>query len=592
MKRFTVAFVYDADLREEVNRSQKNYWYEYIREICDNLGLRPLQLSRQALGDATALAEISVLIVGDLAASQLPAGAASALEEWVKAGGVLIGMATEGLDSLFGNACSGVQKQPVDDYTIAGFFLPLSDPVCEGVHSYLHPSQKLLIFSDVRLTVPKASTPIAKYFGPNGIYMRSAAITRRDLGAGTAFYFAFHVPKTIWVLQQGRPIDKDYDGDGYLRVSDACVIRPHEIEVQYSDEIKWLLQNMIARRPVPFIYPIPPLGNKIPDALFFWGGDDEGLPVTQLYSSNFMKERGLPYHMNIMPKGGKFALTVDEARQIEANGHEIALHFNVIDGHTHPYHFTEADVRKQMALFKKVFGKTSVCSVNHWCTWTGWAEPAKWFSACGGKGDNCRIHASSPPLNPANLMGFSFGTAFPYYVYDDWRNANQKIDFILQPIVAYEVGYDNSTDKPDFEHLPKVIELAAHYHLTMNMFYHPVNIHRFGSCRAAIDEALRIIREKRIIAKHMGNDELCRWWSARSASSVSHVTMGEKSLSFECEAIYEEGMVVKLPIGEHRVRSVYGLQSSGVTKVAHEFGQNWIFVVIPKGKHMVEILLE
>ena len=589
MKSVNTAYVYDGDLRDEANRAGRNYWHEYVKEICDNIGLRAREVSRRILSDREALQEFSVLLIGDLAAAQLPSGAAEALEGWVKAGGVLIGMGTDGLDPLFGNACAGLAKQPVDDFTIAGFFSILNDPVTEGVHSYLHSSQKLMIFSDVRLTTPQAGKPLAKFYGPNGVFMGSAAVTRRDLGEGIAFYFAFNVPKTVWVLQQGRPVDKDYDGDGYLRVSDACVIRPHEIEVQYADEIKWILQNMIATRPVPFIYPSPPVGGQVPDALFYWGGDDEGVPNAQVFSSDFMKERGLPYHLNIMPKGGKFALTAAEARRIEANGHEIALHFNVIDGHTHPYAFTEDNVREQMGLFQKAFGKTSVCSVNHWCTWVGWAEPAKWFSAMGGKGDNCRIHASSPPLNPANMIGFSCGTAFPYYVYDDWRGANRRIDFVLQPIVAYEVGYSNKTDRPDFEHLPRIVELATRYHLTADMFYHPVNIHRFASCRAAIDEFLRILRERNVLAKHMGNDELCRWWSARSASKVGAATASDGVITFNCETRYVDGMVVKTPLGRHRATRVSVSGSSAATKSVQEFGQNWVFVAVPKGKHTIEI---
>ena len=202
MKAITVAFVYDGDLREEANRAGRNYWYEYIREIADNLGLRAQEVPRRVLSDKDALREISVLMIGDLTAAQLPNDAAGVLEEWVANGGVLIGMGTEGLDALFGNTCTGISKQPVDDFTIAGFLRLLDDPVTQDVHSPLHPSQKLLLFSDVRLTIPVASKPLAKFYGPNGVYMGTAAITRRDLGAGAAFYFAFHVPKTVWVLQQ------------------------------------------------------------------------------------------------------------------------------------------------------------------------------------------------------------------------------------------------------------------------------------------------------------------------------------------------------------------------------------------------------
>ena len=84
MDTIAVAFVYDSDLREGANRAGRNYWHEYIREICDNLGLRAQDISRSVLADSEALGEISVLIVGDLTAAQLPGGAAEALQKWVE----------------------------------------------------------------------------------------------------------------------------------------------------------------------------------------------------------------------------------------------------------------------------------------------------------------------------------------------------------------------------------------------------------------------------------------------------------------------------------------------------------------------------
>jgi hypothetical protein len=42
-----------------------------------------------------------------------------------------------------------------------------------------------------------------------------------------------------------------------------------------------------------------------------------------------MASRGLPYHINLMPLDGRFAMGSEEQARIERNGHEIAMHCDV-----------------------------------------------------------------------------------------------------------------------------------------------------------------------------------------------------------------------------------------------------------------------
>jgi hypothetical protein len=272
---------------------------------------------------------------------------------------------------------------------------------------------------------------LARLYDRDGHDTGNAAVTARELGKGRVFYFAFGLPQTMWVLHQGRPVDRDYDGDDKLRSADGLVIKPHSMEVAYADELLFLLQNMIGTQLHPFVHQLPPIppstlsngtergADRIPDALFFWGGDDEGSTEgIQLVASNWMKQRGLPYHINALPrKDGKFGLSVEDAKKIRANGHEISLHYNFIDGFAPRAGFTREDVLKQAAAFRRHFGTGLICSVTHHTRWTGWAEPAKWMREAGGKADNSFVHAGSPPSNPVNLLGFSFGTAFPFWFY-------------------------------------------------------------------------------------------------------------------------------------------------------------------------------
>ncbi|RJS85024.1 hypothetical protein CW702_01665, partial [Candidatus Bathyarchaeota archaeon] len=92
------AYVYDVDLKIKANKNGMNYWYEYIKEIFDQLGVKARSISRHSLKDASSLEDIDVLIIGDLPEGELSNSALDTLTEWVKSGGVLIGFATEGMD--------------------------------------------------------------------------------------------------------------------------------------------------------------------------------------------------------------------------------------------------------------------------------------------------------------------------------------------------------------------------------------------------------------------------------------------------------------------------------------------------------------
>ena len=49
MSKALVAFNYDPDIRAKENQSGRNYWHEYIKEICDRLGIEDPHLSGESL---------------------------------------------------------------------------------------------------------------------------------------------------------------------------------------------------------------------------------------------------------------------------------------------------------------------------------------------------------------------------------------------------------------------------------------------------------------------------------------------------------------------------------------------------------------
>jgi hypothetical protein len=283
---------------------------------------------------------------------------------------------------------------------------------------------------------------------------------------------------------------------------------------------------------------------------------------------------------------GKFGLTVEEHDRIVANGHETSLHYNFMDGFPHPCGFTQQDVQRQWDWFCETFRRQPIATVNHWCRWYGWAEPAKWMRAAGGRADNSRLGLSSPPLNPVNHIGFAFGTAFPHYYYDDWRSGNARIDFLAEPIMAYEVGYEGDTTH--FEMTHRAVDIASYYHMTANFFHHPIYIAQRESCRAAIDELLRYVRERGLRTVFMGCDALWQWWDARQRSGIEIARLTDEESRFVARCEYPDGMVVKVPV----IRDVANLRlgENSVTPFTEEhFGLRYAMLVCPKGETEVTV---
>src|SRR5262249_14001013 len=153
--------------------------------------------------------------------------------------------------------------------------------------------------------------------------------------------------------------------------------------------------------------------------------------------------------------------------------------------------FTESDGAEQVRLYEAMYGRSPVCTVNHCCRWCGWVEPARWMAAAGVRAESPPVPRGSPPLNPVTELAFGFGTSFPFWYCDDASGNDRRLPLLCQPIAAYEVGYRSvishsappeDPDQRDFDRVRQVVEIATHYHLTVNMFYHPVYIARSAAC--------------------------------------------------------------------------------------------------------------
>ncbi len=587
MRALATAYLWEESLFEAANTRGENYWFAWAQDLLESIGAPGVAMPPEALTNPAALSRLSTLVLPDLRPDYLTAEAVATLREWVEGGGLLIGFATEGLDDLFGVEAEGriSQAAPWDvtatlRFTDAELSRPLYHPDL--------PAQEMLAVSDVRLVQLAGACELAALGDTEGEPLDRPAITLHSVGEGHACLFAFDLAQTVWAIQQGRPIDRDWVPDGYLRSSDAMIIGDRDPSVPFTDLLVFLLRNVVALTGQPMVHQLPALDGGVSDALFFWGGDDEAAEGTQVPASDFMAERDLPYHINIMPRDGQFTVSPEEFAHLRANRTEPALHVNFIDGYEHPLAFTREDIQKQTRLYREVYGETPVCTVFHWTLWCGWTEPAEWLREEGVLADNSRFGSNSPVLNPTNTCGYAFGTSFPFYFRLGADQANARLGFISEPITAYECGYDRDADVLALEPLHRALDNAAFWHMTCNLFYHPVNIHRFSSCRDAIDEVLRYIDQRGMRAVHMGNDEVNFWWRARTAATIEDARADGDALAFTASCDWDEGYIVTVPVDAEAVEVTVDGEPAEV-EVRSEYGRPWACVPLTTGRHEVTV---
>ena len=244
------AIYLDDDLRAGANAAGRNYWHAYTRELFSQMGLPNALVPRSHL-KAAALAPYRVLILPDLESHYLQPGEKQALQEWVEAGGLLVGFATGGLHTLFGVKLKETLPQPQDAFT----------PVAA-----VHGEGQLLapILAPVKLIEQSDGQALGRLADLFGRDLRRPAITLRQVGRGRALYFCFDVAHAVWAMHHGRPVQDDYDGDGRLTLRDAVAVRPFAAS-PYADRLVGLLRDAIARHGLAFVHTLPPTaGGRVP----------------------------------------------------------------------------------------------------------------------------------------------------------------------------------------------------------------------------------------------------------------------------------------------------------------------------------------
>jgi hypothetical protein len=587
-------FLLDDGLRAELNGRDQNYWDAYLQDINDHLGLRGSALTLADLEQPACLERLRSVVVGRQSGSHLSDAARGHLRAWVERGGTLIGFGIQGLDDVFGVHTRSVLAQQPDDYTIAGCLALQAHPLTEQVHSRLAPEQPLLIISDIQSIDLQGADQVARRLDATGNDTAQPGITWHHYGRGTAGYFAFDVAKTIWLLHQGRPVLELAPGNRYLRANQLHLVGQHSYQVGYADELLLLIQNMLAPTHQPFVYQMPPDGGRVPDALFYWGGDCWYGNSEMVEASDWFRSKSLPYHINVSVR----LTSADWMNRLlhvrDENGHEVSLYWEM-DG---DLGLTETSVQAQSDYAYEHFGFRPGSTVTGPCTWAGWAEPARWLAKAGAAADNSFVGQKYPyshPLMNDSFFGSGHGTYFPFFFRDDFTHGNQRIDLVEQPIVCYEVGHHGSTwllpdlERQQLDEVHAAVDLALQYRAVMNIFYHPGYVARFPRCREAIDEMLRYIAAQGAHILHMANDQVAAWWRARSRTRLDIHHADDDHVAFSTACPYAAGMIARLWLGQRLVETVECDGQSVPYHFRREFGGLWLYVVLPGGVHRTDI---
>jgi len=583
-----IAYLRDPHLHEQANKEERNYWPAYIPDLLDWLGVPGCAVEPGDLERADTLSGVSVLFLATDAADSLRDRSVD-LGAWVRKGGLLVGFMPRGLDALFGVETRTALPQGADPFVSNTTFGWGRSALTRGVATPLQPPEPLQIFSDRALLCPPR--------GPGtralGFSTEGPAVVYHRVGKGATLYFAFDLAQTAWVIRQGRPVYGDYDRDGFgCRTSDGMVLGMRHIKALVLDEILFVLERVIARHGVPSLDRLPPRNGRASDLVLFWGGDDEGhTNRSQRVASDFMKSKGLPYHINVMPDAeGRFGLRVADARRIRANGHELSVHFNFVSGWK-GLGYTRDDVRRQWQLFVDRYRVRPQVYVAHCCRWWGWDETPLWAEELGIIGENNRIGLPTPlrRANPTDQIGFAWGTVFPFFYRAGYAHGNRRIRMLSLPIHMYEAGYDKSADTADFTNLHAHLDLALKYRLTSNAFYHPCNFVGCKSIYKAVQEILRYTKARKANVTHAGPDELARWWMARAATAVESDSQEPGRTAIRVATECDRGVTLRIPGKKGQASRI---RINGRTRrpcLGTGMAQGWTMVALDKGEHEVVV---
>jgi hypothetical protein len=438
----------------------------------------------------------------------------AALEDHVRGGGALVYLgAPAGLESLFGVTLeSGYNQVRPEWLGLAcdlgeGYAEPFDHPIVSSAPRPLH------VYGGAALRAENGTRSLAGFrdrYGENTPYAAGVARDRRS-GNGPMVCWAVDLARSIHLIQHGIPVVRDGvpapDGsapidDDILKAEDGLVLdwrhdRSFDPEAGFSyfdtpvaDHLKqwlaasilWCAEQADIRLPLLGYYPkgVPAVAHLSLDT----DNNDPDLARSMLAR---LAENGIPATWCHLAPG--YPRDSGIAERLEAEGHEIAFHFNAGCEPGKPWTWNEVDFRYQHAEVLESTGVEQIlANKNHFTRWEGCTEFFNWCVRAG-----IEIDSTKGPSKPGTL-GFPFGTCHPWFPADrDGRRIDCfELCFLTQdPVVTVPACVTQR-----FHRAVARVDGITHF------LFHPAHIEKPGVAAALAQ----------VIAEGKARD--AEWWTA------------------------------------------------------------------------------
>lgn len=561
--------IWDETRRAKVVAEGRNDWFRYVEEMLDCLGAAHGRLAPDRVAEACPGEGDVIFLPGD----EVSPACGKALGEALARGCRVVGFATRGADDLFGLA-PGKGGYTAPDFTYAGTLRLTEAAALPG----LEPAP-LPLFASVRAVVPRDARVLGTVEAGGTEY---PGLTRR----GGAYYFAFDLPQSVWSSTIGKPVLKPSNGFPVGRTPDTRILPlDYDTRIAYNDYYLYLLQAILYEAGTPLLHRLPPMADgQAPDLLLYCGGDDDACdPQITLDAFKAMNGVGLPYHVNLMPKGpdgNAFALDGKAAAQLRSPEREFSLHYDFVSGFDA---CDEAGYRRQFDRYLKEYGVSPVCQVAHCAGMMGWTEHYRYMAELGIRGDHfhgAEVDLEDPGnINAFNLYGFAFGTAFPAFVYDDAAHGNERIRFLNLPACYYEPRLRGAGDDATREKLRRCLEDAIAFGRPVQLFLHPHyvsgHMEKQEIVLGAVRELLGACEERGARVLKDTPDGVTLWWLDRADSRLEP---GAADVT-RVHSAARRGLIVRFPWVEGERFLVNGVPAATEERMLD--GLRWRLVSLP-----------
>lgn len=372
-------------------------------------------------------------------------------------------------------------------------------------------------------TICKGS-PTGDSYGP--------ALQQFSVGQGSLERYSVDVVNTIVQIQQGsKPVIEDGppSADGTALVNDGVLKADDVIELDYEHD------RVATETGIPlFLHPYADMwreelvghllrrtaeeGLTLPFLGYWPEGTEQVAHISHDSDYNFdehaiatldiLRETGVHSTWCMLEPGYSKGLY----KQIEADGHELALHYNAVD--VDNGYWSGEEFRRQFEWFQEATGMQQVpTNKNHLTRTEGWGELFQWCESCGIESDQSRGGSKKGNL------GFTFGTCQPFFpiALSDEKNRVYNVLEVgfMTPDLELKKWGDRSIVIPILEQVAKV-QGVAHF------LFHQFHIYHQEVVRDAFRYVVEEARKRGFV--FWTNEEINRWVRARRKVAISGLT--------------------------------------------------------------------